>query len=105
MEDIGRKLKILRKGKGLTQNDVANILGLVRATISNYEVGRRTPHLSDLKRFAELYGVSLDYFGVNDNDETFELISRARDVFNNNDIPKEEKEKIYKEIMRIYLNI
>ena len=105
MEDIGRKLKILRKGKGLTQNDVANILGLVRATISNYEVGRRTPHLSDLKRFAELYGVSLDYFGVNENDETFELISRARDVFNKNDIPKDEKEKIYKEIMRIYLNI
>lgn len=104
MEDIGRKLKTLRKGKKLTQKDVADRLGLVRATISNYEVGRRTPHLSDLKRFAELYGVTLDYFGVSPEDEMFELVSRAREVFNNKNIPKEDKESLYREMMRLYLN-
>lgn len=105
MEEIGRKLRTLRKGKKLTQKDVADRLGLVRATISNYEVGRRTPHLSDLKRFAELYGVTLDYFGVSSNDEMFELISRAREVFNNNDISTKDKEELYREIMKLYLNI
>ena len=97
MEDIGRKLRTLRKGKKLTQKDVADRLGLVRATVSNYEVGKRTPHLSLLKRFAEFYGVTLDYFGVTTNDEIFELISRAREVFNNNDIPTATKEELYKE--------
>lgn len=105
MEDIGRKLRTLRKGKKLTQKDVADRLGLVRATISNYEVGRRTPHLSDLKRFSELYGVTLDYFGVSSNDEMFELISRAREVFNNEKISVKEKEELYREIMRLYLNM
>lgn len=105
MEDIGRKLKTLRKGKGLTQLDVANRLGLVRATISNYEVGRRTPHLSELKRFAELYGVGLDYFGVSEKDKSFELLSRAKEVFNDENRSQEEKEKLYKELMKIYLNV
>lgn len=105
MEDIGRKLRTLRKGKKLTQKDVAERLGMVRATISNYEVGRRTPHLSDLRRFAELYGVDLGYFGVSTTDEIFELISRAREVFNNNEVPTKTKEELYKEFMRLYLNL
>ncbi len=105
MEDIGRKLRTLRKGKKLTQKDVADRLGLVRATISNYEVGRRTPHLNELKRFAEFYGVTLDYFGVSQKDEMFEVLSRAKEVFENQNIPAADKEKLYREIMRLYLNM
>lgn len=103
MEDIGRKLRTLRKGKKMTQQDVADRLGLVRATVSNYEVGKRTPHLSLLKKFAEFYGVTLDYFGVSENDEIFELMSRAREVFNNEEISTQTKEDLYKEFMRLYL--
>lgn len=105
MEDIGRKLRTLRKGKKLTQQDVADRLGLVRATVSNYEVGKRTPHLSLLKKFADFYGVTLDYFGVTTNDEIFELLSRAREVFNNSEISNQTKEDLYKEFMRLYLDL
>lgn len=105
MEDIGRKLRTLRKGKKLTQQDVADRLGLVRATVSNYEVGKRTPHLSLLKKFADFYGVTLDYFGVTTNDKIFELLSRAREVFNNDAISTQTKEELYKEFMRLYLNL
>lgn len=102
---IGTKLKTLRKGRKLTQQELSEKLGLSRATISNYEVGRRSPHLSDLRRFAEFFGVGLDYFGVSTEDESFELLSRAKSVFFNENIPKEEKEKLYKSIMKMYLDI
>ena len=102
---IGNKLKTLRKGRDLTQLELSEKIGLSRATLSNYEVGRRTPHLSELRRFAEFYGVSLDYFGIETKDERFELISRAKSVFCNEDISKEEREEIYKDIMKIYLGI
>jgi transcriptional regulator with XRE-family HTH domain len=102
---IGSKLKTLRKGRGLTQVELSEKMGLSRATISNYEVGRRAPHLSELHRFAEFYGVGLDYFGVETVDESFELLSRAKAVFANQDIPKEERERIYKELMKIYLEM
>lgn len=104
-DSIASKLKILRKGRKLTQEQLANALGLNRATISNYEIGRRLPNLNDLKRFAEFYGVGLDYFGVVSKDEMFDLLSRARDVFESDAVSKEQKEEIYKEIMRLYLKM
>ena len=105
MSNIGSKLKTLRKGRKLTQVELAERLDLSRATISNYEVGRRTPHLSELRRFAEFYGVGLDYFGVETTDESFELLSRAKSVFTNKELSKGEREKLYKEIMKMYLQI
>lgn len=104
-DSIGAKLKILRKGRKLTQEQLAEQLGVNRATISNYEIGRRLPNLNDLKRFAEFYGVGLDYFGVVSKDEMFDLLSRARDVFESDAISKEQKEEIYREIMKLYLNM
>lgn len=105
MNNIGSKLKTLRKGRKLTQEQAAEMLGITRATVSNYEVGRRHPHISELKRIGEFYGVGLDYFGIVASDEVFDLISRAREVFKSEDVPKEKKEDLYKEIMRLYLEI
>lgn len=102
---IGSKLKTLRKGRGLTQLELSERMNLSRATISNYEVGRRSPHLADLRRFAEFYGVGLDYFGMDTQDESFELLSRAKSVFANPNIPREERERIYKELMKMYLEM
>lgn len=106
MEDnLGKKLMTLRKGRGLTQHQLAEKMDISRATISNYEVGRRSPHLSELRRFADFYGVGLDYFGVVTSDEVFELVSRAKSVFNNDNISSEKKDELYRELMKIYLEI
>lgn len=103
--DLGGKIKTLRTGRRLTQQDVADALGVNRTTISNYEIGRRVPSLTELKRIAEYYGVGLDYFGVATKDDVFDLLSRARDIFQNDEIPKERKEEIYRELMKLYLTL
>lgn len=103
--DIGNKIKMLRKSKKITQFDLADQLKINRATISNWETGRRNISLPELKRVSEYFGVGLDYFGVAPTDEVFDLISRAKDVFESEDVPKEQKESLYKEIMKLYLNI
>lgn len=105
VNEIGSKLKTLRKGRKLTQQELADKLGVTRCTISNYEVGRRSPHISELKRFAEYYGVDLSYFGVTSRDEIFDLLSRAKAVFANDQIPKDKKDDVYKELMKLYLSI
>ena len=63
-DSIGQKLRLLRKEKRMTQQELADALQIKRATISNYEIGRRSPHLSELRRIAEYFGVGLDYFGM-----------------------------------------
>jgi transcriptional regulator with XRE-family HTH domain len=103
--NIGAKIKTLRKGKRMTQEQLADALKITRASVSNYELGRRTPHLSELKRIAEYFGVGLDYFGIVPTDEVFDLLSRAKEVFNSPAVPKEKKDDIYKEIMKIYLSL
>ena len=103
--NIGTKLKTLRKGRKYTQQELADKLGITRCTVSNYEVGRRTPHLTELKRFAEFYGVDLSYFGVASKDEIFDLLSRAKEVFKNESIPQDKKDDLYKELMKLYLEI
>lgn len=103
--NIGAKIKTLRKGKKMTQFELAEALGITRASVSNYELGRRAPHISELKRIAEYFGVGLDYFGIASTDEVFDLISRAREVFQSEDVPKEKKQAVFDELMRLYLSI
>ena len=101
--EIGIKIKNLRKNRKLTQQELADKVGMNRATICNYEVGRRIPHLPELELFAEFFGVSLEYFGVATKDEVFEVLSRAKAVFENEKISKEAKTELYRELMRFYL--
>ena len=101
---IAKKIKILRKARGYTQQQLAEMLGVQRATISNYEIGRRSPHIKELARLAEILGVNLEYFGVL-NDDLTDLIAKARVVFDDDEIPTEEKAKVYKEILKLYLEL
>ena len=102
-EEIGQKIKILRKTRGLTQQQLAEKLRVKRATISNYEIGRRSPHIKELEDIAEALGVNLDYFGFGGS-AAVDLVARAKVLFESN-IPAEEKQQAYKEIMKLYLNM
>lgn len=101
---IGKRLQELRRARKLTQTQLAEKMGVTRATISNYEVGRRAPHLNELKRFAAFYGVGLDYFGVESGDEIFDILSRAKAVFESKDVSKEKKDELYLALMQFYLS-
>ena len=104
-DSIGQKLRLLRKEKRMTQQELADALQIKRATVSNYEIGRRSPHLSELRRIAEYFGVGLDYFGMVQTDDVLDLLARAKNVFDNDAIPTEKKEEVYRELMRLYLNL
>ena len=57
---FGERLKRLRKQKGLTQQQVADVLNIQKATYSGYETGRREPDVPKIKTLAKLFGVSGD---------------------------------------------
>lgn len=105
MNEIGSKLKTLRKGRGLTQLQLSEKVGLSRCSISNYECSRRSPHIHELRMLASFFGVSIDFFGIETKDESFELLSRAKSVLCNKEISIEERTRLYKEITRMYLEM
>jgi len=58
---LGEKLLNLRKKSGLSQEDVAEKLGVTRQAISKWETGQTVPELIKAKLLSELYNVSYDY--------------------------------------------
>ena len=59
--DFGLRLRELREKKRLSQQQLADWLGLTRSSISNYENNTQTPPADTLVRLADIYGVSVDY--------------------------------------------
>lgn len=103
--EIGSKLKELRKTKKLSQDEVAIGTGICRSSLSNYETGRRTPALNQLATLATYYGVTLDYFGIVQEDEVFDLLIRAKKLFENENISADDKQGLFDELMKFYLQI
>lgn len=60
MNTFGAKLRLLRKQKGLSQEEVAKYLGYSRVQVSNWEIERSEPDIQALGKLAEFYGVTID---------------------------------------------
>lgn len=58
---LGDKLISLRKKSGLSQEEVAEKLGVSRQTISKWETNQTAPELIKAKLLSQLYNVSYDY--------------------------------------------
>lgn len=56
---VGKRLALARKRRGLTQDQVAQQLGISRPTLIAVEKGQRVPSNEELVKLAELYGRSL----------------------------------------------
>ena len=53
-------IKILRKRKGRTQDEVAFVLNLKRSTLSGYENGIAQPGIEILISFSGYFNISID---------------------------------------------
>lgn len=58
-QTLSRRIREARDKAGLTQEQVAGLLGIRRPAIAEIEAGRRAVESTELFRLAEIYGVSL----------------------------------------------
>ncbi len=81
------RLKELRKEFEMTQQDLANKIGIVRTAITNYETGRTIPDSETLSVMAKIFNTTTDYLLGN---------SDIRNPYSNTNI-KQEEEYIFPE--------
>lgn len=58
--ELNEKFAKLRKGLGLSQEELAEALGVSRQAVSKWETGQSTPDLENLVRLCRLYAVPAD---------------------------------------------
>lgn len=59
--DVGKRLRMLREARGLTQKEAAEALCIPRTTYVHYEDGSNEPKISMLIKFSAFYGISVDW--------------------------------------------
>jgi len=57
---LGKRLKTLREAKGLTQQQLGELINLSQQTIGHYEVGRASPDAETLIKLADYFQTSVD---------------------------------------------
>lgn len=110
-KEIGERVRQLRKSRGITQDELGAVLGdkitgkpLSRGQVSNLENGKRNFNIHQIKALADFFSVSIETLGFESNEiETVDLLERAKLIFENGNVPMDEKQELYDSIMRLYL--
>lgn len=58
--EIGKRIARLRKREGVSQQELGDLLGVARQSVSKWESGRSVPDLTYLIRMGEIFHVTMD---------------------------------------------
>ncbi|MGI6657872.1 MAG: helix-turn-helix domain-containing protein [Dethiobacteraceae bacterium] len=89
----GTRLRILRKSRNLSLQDVASLLNMTNSYISKVELGEYTLSEDNIRLVCEKLGVDMDYF-LDDTIEGVPVDVQAELYLYGDNLTKAEKEQI-----------
>ncbi len=127
MTRFGEKVKDQRERLKLSQEQLANLVGVSRRTIITYETGAATPRINSLRKIAEALGVTQRYltndeiddpqagideepfiqaardaFGKKGADEMAKLLMQNEALFAGGTLSEDQKDMFYEAITKAY---
>lgn len=123
MATFQERFKSLRREKNLTLEELANILGTTKTTLSRYENNKRTPDSEFIRLASKFFGVSTDYllgetdirnpydeflaqakeqYGSRGKKQAKELLENIQTMFDGGELPEEDKDEFFRAITEIY---
>ncbi|MCQ6530528.1 helix-turn-helix domain-containing protein [Bacillus mycoides] len=97
----GQRLKALRLEKGMTQQQLADVLEIEKSNISRFESGKQSPSSENTVKMAKLFNVSVDYLlGLSahktlDKETSEEVSKEAKELMDRiNKLPPEKQKAI-----------
>ncbi len=77
-QSIGKKIKKIRKKRGMNQYEFAELIGLCKSTISKYENDKLSVPIDNLKKISDVFNVPMNEF-FSDETEYYEEPVRYQD--------------------------
>ncbi len=83
---FSNRLRQLRKEKGLTQQELGDLINVTKVSICCYEKGTRTPTLETLMELTKVFNVDLNYFLgydtfiVSENEENYGILVAKEEI-------------------------
>jgi len=93
--NIGNNIAVLRKKKGITQEELANELGVSAQAVSKWENNSSCPDVSLLTKIADYFGVSVDALLRTQEDDIVDLAEEKED-----NVKPDDKKNIVIKIMQ-----
>lgn len=93
---LAKRLREIRRSKGVNQQEVADYLGVKRQTYSAYEREISVPDSLVLKKLADYFQVSIEEFFIDDGDDTTEIQEKRLMILARKarDIPADQRERL-----------
>jgi transcriptional regulator with XRE-family HTH domain len=92
---IGKRLKELRRAKGLNQEELGKLVNVTKVSICCYEKGTRTPNLDTFQDLLNVLDVSADY--LMGNDIKADVVNKDGEQVGTLSVPKEAAD-LYREL-------
>lgn len=113
---FGERLKIIRKNKGLSQQKLADEVGISLRSIQNYESDMRMPSsISIVQKLAASLEVSTEYLlgglqvdaagdvsTVKGKPQVATLVAEIQGLFAGGELPEEDKDAMFRAVMDAY---
>ena len=84
---LSRNLKKMRESKGITQAELASVLGITQQAVARWERDKSEPDADTLKQLSKFFNVSIDYLLDNEdnnfptfNDDEVKLVYDYRNL-------------------------
>ena len=82
---LGYRLRLLRKSRAMSQDELGKALGVSKVSISGYENGVRIPSMEVLLKILSVFNVSADYMLGRDltavcEDDNTEVVLSTKDI-------------------------
>lgn len=103
---LGENIKALRIKNGLSQEDLAKKLNVVRQTVSKWEKGQSMPDADSLKILAEIFDTDLSsLLDIENKDDEADLKEILKKINHELHIKSQRRERLWKILGRIFLVI
>ena len=104
LDKIGKFIALNRKNKGLTQEQLAEKLGVTNKTVSRWETGKYMPDLSLLKPLSEELGITLNELLSGEKIEEQKIVENMeKNIINTIDYSNKKVENEHKKISIILM--